>query len=143
MVRNVSAVTIAAPASKVWTALTQREFVKLWQFGSELITDWNVGSSIRFKTVWEQQVFEQWGTVLEFSPASMLRYTLFAPRPGLADIPENYFEMNYILAENGGSTDLIIAQIDNRENAVQEDPQDVASNPMLASLKNIVENVVL
>jgi hypothetical protein len=45
---------------------------------------------------------EQWGTVLEFTPTQKLSYSLFAPRPGLEDKPENYFEMIYSLTSENG-----------------------------------------
>ena len=59
-------------------------------------------------------MFEQWGTVLEFAPTKLLKYSLFAPRPDLADSPENYFFMSYALNEAGGSTTLTITQDDPR-----------------------------
>jgi uncharacterized protein YndB with AHSA1/START domain len=140
MARNVSTVMIATPANRVWAVLTEPEFIKQWQYGSLLTTDWNVGNGIRFKTEWQGQVFEQWGTVLEFSPCQRLRYSLFAPRPGLEDRPENYFEMEYVLTEQAGGTLLEIVQVDNRDGAVQEDSQDESSNPILAALKSIAES---
>ena len=77
--------------------LTKPALVKLWQYGSDLITNWEVGSIIRFRTEWEGKVFEQWGEVLEVKPPELLKYSLFAPRPGLEDKPENYFIMSYVL----------------------------------------------
>lgn len=139
MARNISTVMIAARASRVWSALTDPLLVSKWQYGSVLSTEWNVESPICFKTEWQGQVFEQWGTVLEFCPFQTLRYSLFAPRPGLADKPENYFEMEYVLTERPAGTLLEIVQIDNRDGAVQEAPQDEKSNPVLTTLKSVVE----
>jgi hypothetical protein len=65
---------------------------------------------------------------------------LFAPRPDLEDKPENYFIMNYVLTAENGQTKLEIIQEDNRPNAVQEEPQG-EENPVLQSLKNIVETI--
>jgi uncharacterized protein YndB with AHSA1/START domain len=138
MPKNISTLNIKASPQKVWEALTKPELVKKWQFGSELITDWKVGGSIRFKAVWEGKVFEQWGTVLEFKPFELIKYSLFAPRPGLEDKLENYFVMNYILKSENGFTHLEIIQEDNRPNAVQEDPQG-EENPILKGLKQVVE----
>ena len=138
MVTNVSSITINASLQKVWDTLIQAEFVKLWQYGSDLQTNWEVGSKIKFVTEWEGKIFEQWGTVLEFTPTSKLRYSLFAPRPDLEDKPENYFEMIYTLTSNNGQTKLEIIQEDNRPNAVQEDKQG-EENPILMMLKQIAE----
>ena len=140
MAINISKITINASPEKVWTALTAPELVKLWQYGSELITSWEPGTDIRFRTEWNDQVFEQWGKVLEFHPADTLIYTLFAPRPDREDIPENYFEMKYKLTPDGHATKLEIIQTDNRPNAVQE-PEQGEENPVLAMLKEIAEGL--
>ncbi|WP_276134064.1 SRPBCC family protein [Polluticoccus soli] len=136
---NISTLTINAPKEKVWDALTKPELVKLWQFGSVLTTDWNVGSSIRFSTEWQGEAFEQWGTVLDVRPYDFLQYNLFAPRPGLEDKPENYFIMSYVLTDTeDGHTQLQIKQDDNRPGAEQEEPQG-EENPVLQALKKVAE----
>lgn len=138
MAINISTVTINAPVQKVWETLTQPELVKLWQYGSDLLTAWQVGSEIKFTTKWDDKIFEQWGKVLEIKPNELIKYSLFAPRPGLEDRPENYFVMSYILSPENGKTKLEIVQEDNRPNAVQEEPQG-EENPVLKSLKMIAE----
>ncbi|MCF3107584.1 SRPBCC domain-containing protein [Niabella sp. CC-SYL272] len=138
MVTNISKITIDARPQKVWNALTLPELVKQWQYGSELTTDWQPGSPIRFTAKWQDQVFEQWGTVLEMQPYRQIVYNLFAPRPGLEDRPEHYFTMYYLLTENNGKTELEIRQLDNRPGARQEPPQG-DENPVLQALKKIAE----
>lgn len=139
MAKNISKVIINASLSKVWDALVRPELVKQWQYGSNLLTDWKVGNEIRFYSEWEGNVYEQWGKVLDFSPYSLIKYSLFAPRPGLEDKPENYFVMSYILHGEGDSTELIIEQDDNRpEISTQESNKD-DDNPILLELKKLVE----
>jgi uncharacterized protein YndB with AHSA1/START domain len=139
MATNISRVKIKAPLQKVWDILTKPEFVKQWQYGSELVTDWKVGSDIRFKTEWEGKTYEQWGKVLDFRQNEIIKYSLFAPRPDLEDKPENYFEMSYVLTIDNEQTKLEIIQEDNRPGAVQEEPQG-EENPILQGLKLIAEN---
>lgn len=138
MATNISTIRINASIQKVWDAITKPELVKLWQYGSDLLTNWEVGSDIKFRSEWEGKVFEQWGKILEIKPAEFLKYSLFAPRPDLEDNPENYFIMNYVLTNENGQTKLEIIQEDNRPNAVQEEPQG-EENPILKSLKDIAE----
>lgn len=139
---SISKVTIDAPAERVWDALTKPELVKQWQYGSDLITDWRVGSPIRFRTEWEGSVLEQWGTVTSFLSNERLSYTLFAPRPGLEDKPENYFTMTYCLLEHDSKTTLTVTQEDPRERpsdeAAPEEPE--GENPILQCLKRLVED---
>jgi uncharacterized protein YndB with AHSA1/START domain len=130
---------INAPAERVWEVITQPALVKQWQYGSDLYTDWQPGSSIRFVTVWDGKTFEQWGKVLEYKPVELIRYSLFAPRPGLEDKPENYFEMVYRLSSAGSHTQLEIMQEDNRPHATQEAEQG-EENPVLKMLKQVAEN---
>ena len=138
MAINVSMISVNTPASKLWKVITDPAFVKSWQYGSDLETSWEVGAPIRFKTAWENNVFEQWGIVLEYQPFKVLRYTLFAPRPGMEDSPENYFEMIYQLTESGATTLLKIIQEDNRPGAVQE-PLQGEENEVLKGLKALAE----
>ena len=138
MAINISTIKINAPIHKVWDIITKPEFVKLWQYGSDLLTTWESGSDIRFRTEWEDKVFEQWGKVLEFRPNEIVKYSLFAPRPDLEDKAENYFIMSYVLTDDNGHTILEIIQEDNRPNAVQEEPQG-EENQVLRSLKQLAE----
>lgn len=139
MATNISTIVLNASVEKVWNALTQPELVKQWQYGSDLLTTWKTGSEIRFRNEWDGQVFEQWGTVLEVVPNQKIKYSLFFPRPGLEDKPENYFIMNYVLTEENQKTKLEIIQEDNRPGAVQEEPQG-EKNPILQGLKTLIES---
>ncbi|WP_426483513.1 SRPBCC family protein [Flavobacterium sp. 2] len=138
MATNISTIVLNAPIEKVWNALTKPELVKQWQYGSNLVTNWEKGTEIRFRNEWEGQVFEQWGTVLEVIPNQKISYSLFFPRPGLEDKPENYFIMNYVLSEENQKVKLEIIQEDNRPGAVQEESQG-EENPILQGLKALIE----
>jgi uncharacterized protein YndB with AHSA1/START domain len=139
MKTSESTVTILAPAKKVWLALTTPSLVKQWQYGSDLLTTWEVGTSIVFRNEWNGQVFEQKGTVLEFSPESRLKYSLFVPRPDLQDIPEHYFFMTYELAEGGGTTSLLVRQEDPRPSPPDESSGGDDGPDVLSDLKELVE----
>jgi len=135
---SASKVIIDAPASRVWKALTKPELVKQWQYGTDLSTDWQIGSPITFRNEWEGTIYEQKGTILEIEPNKLMKYTLFAPRPGLEDKPENYFTMTYSLEEADGKTILTIIQDDPREQIPQEQA-DENENSVLDGLKKLVE----
>ncbi len=138
MATNISTIRLNTSKGRVWETLTNPELVKRWQYGSDLITNWEVGSDIKFSTEWQGKVFEQWGKVLEFRPPELLRYSLFAPRPGLEDKAENYFIMTYVLTTENEQTRLEIIQEDDRPNAKQEEPQG-EENAVLQLLKKVAE----
>jgi uncharacterized protein YndB with AHSA1/START domain len=140
---TTSKITLNASPARVWEALTRPELVKQWQYGTELITDWREGGPIVFRSEWQGHVFKQKGTVLEVKPEQLVKYTLFAPRPGLEDRPENYFTMSYLLEELGDQTRLTIIQDDPREQQSQdqseEQPEDESENSVLQTLRKLVE----
>ncbi|MBK8391235.1 MAG: SRPBCC domain-containing protein [Saprospiraceae bacterium] len=140
MAINVSIVQIKASKEKVWQAITDPDHVKSWQYNSELITTWKVNESINFSTPFGDSIYKQWGTVIAFQPYDMVKYSLFAPRPGMEDLPENYFIMTYVLTAIDEGTELEIIQEDNRPNAIQEDKQG-EENPVLMALKVLSENL--
>jgi uncharacterized protein YndB with AHSA1/START domain len=137
---STSGVTINAPRDVVWAAVTLPEYVRLWQYNSELRTDWIVGHPIRFNAEWQGQTFEQWGTVLEVDEPTRLRYSLFAPRPGLDDLPENYFTMTYELTDVDDGTRVTFIQEDPRESEVDGDDAD-EDNPVLVALRDLAEGI--
>jgi uncharacterized protein YndB with AHSA1/START domain len=143
---SVSTIAINASPQTVWTALTDALHVARWQYGSVLSTDWSVGSPIRFTTQWQGETFEQWGTVLSFDEPTLVRYSLFAPRPDLADVPENYFTMTYELKGDDDTTTVIITQSDPRvpyasEGGHEHVVDDDEANPVLLALKDVAESI--
>lgn len=141
MATHTSAITVHASAQKVFDALTQPELVARWQFGRKLITTWEAGSAIRFRTEWDgnARVLEQWGTVLEVRANELVRYNLFTPRPGSEDRIENYCVTSYVLTEGDGptkgQTQVELRQEDGRAHALGQAPLE----NILLSLKEVVE----
>jgi uncharacterized protein YndB with AHSA1/START domain len=134
-----SVVSIHAPASKVWLALTVPDLVKQWQYGSDLLTTWEPGTPIVFRNEWDGQTLEQRGTVIEFTPPSRLKYSLFFPAPDLQDIPEHHFFMTYELSESGGATSVLIRQEDPRPSPTDESSGGEEGPDVLSQLKELVE----
>ncbi len=131
--------TIHAPASRVWEALTQPELIKQYFFGSDIVTDWKVGSPIYYRGEWQGRSYEDKGTVLEFEPNKRLVATHWSPLSGVPDIPENYHMVTYLLQEHDGNTDVTILQ---DHNASEEEKQHSEQNwqMVLTGLKRLVES---
>src|SRR5512136_1854258 len=111
-------VTISAPTSRVWDALTKPELVKQYLFGTQMTTDWRVGSPITYEGTWEGKAYKDKGKVLQVEPGKLLVSTFWSALAGLPDVPENYQTVRYELASEGSRTRLTITQ-DN--NATRED----------------------
>jgi uncharacterized protein YndB with AHSA1/START domain len=103
-------ITIAAPAQRVWEALTDPAQVKQYMWGSEVVSDWTKGGSLIYRGMWEGKPFEDKGTILEIDPPRLLRTTYYSPMSGKPDVPENYAEVSYTLTPNGSGTTLTVTQ---------------------------------
>ncbi len=125
--------TINAPASKVWDALTKPDQIKQYLFGTQVTTDWKVGSPITYKGEWKGK-----GKVLEVEPGKRLVSTFWSALAGLPDVPENYKTVGYELSPAGDKTKLTITQ-DN--NASQEEATDAEKNwhMVLDGIKKLLE----
>ena len=131
--------TINAPASKVWEALTKPELIKQYMFGTEVTTDWKVGSPITYKGEWEGKGYEDKGKILKFDPEKSLVSTHWSPLSGVPDAPENYHTVTYQLSEKDGKTEVSIMQ-DN--NATEDEKSHSEQNwrTVLDSMKKLLEN---
>lgn len=92
-----SSIEIHAPLEKVWTVLTHPNYIKLYLFDTETITDWKVGSPIVFQGVYNEVSYKDKGIVKENKPFEILSYEYWSGFSGLEDLPENYSLITYKL----------------------------------------------
>jgi len=133
-----SATTINAPASKVWDALIKPELIKQYLFGTEVTTDWRVGSPITYKGEWEGKTYEDKGKVLQIEKGKLLVSTFWSSLSGLADIPENYKTVRYELSADDKGTRLTITQ-DNNISQEEADHSGQNWETVLEGIKKLVE----
>ena len=129
---------VNAPASKVWDALTSPSLIKQYLFGTEVTSDWKVGSPITYRGEWEGKSYEDKGEILQIEPDKLLVSTFWSSLAGLPDLPENYKTVRYELSPEGSRTKLTITQ-DN--NATQEEADHSTQNwtTVLDKLKELLE----
>ncbi|MCL2323842.1 MAG: SRPBCC domain-containing protein [Oscillospiraceae bacterium] len=92
-------VLVKESEEKIWDVLTKSEYTKHYMFGCEVISDWTVGSDIKFTGRFMGRKMYTRGTVLEYKPYEYIKYSSFDPRLELEDIPENYIYTSYILTK--------------------------------------------
>lgn len=130
--------TIHAPASKVWDAITRPHLIKQYLFGTDVISDWKVGSPIIYKGEWQGKAFEDKGTILEMEPQKTLISTHWSPLSGVPDTPENYHQVTYSLLEQNGETEVTITQ-DNNASEQEKEHSEQNWKQVLEGLKNLLE----
>jgi len=128
-----TAIAIKAPAEKIWEALTDPELIKQYLFGVDLVSDWQVGSSVTYRRVWEGKPFEDKGKIVEMEPNKTMKASYWTAFSGREDKPENYDMVTYELAEEEGVTTLAVTQ----ENNFSQEEVDRAAKNWAGVLENI------
>ena len=142
-----NSITINAPASKVWNALTNPEETKKYMFGCEAVSDWKIGSPLLWKGNYEgQEMIFVKGNIVSIEPGKLLAYTTIDPNSPIEDSPENYLTVTYKLAEQNGQTIFTVTQGDYAKVADGEKRYNDSYNggegwnPILVEIKKLVEN---
>jgi uncharacterized protein YndB with AHSA1/START domain len=135
----IKSVVVNAPRAKVWDALTNPAKVAQYMHGTNLSTDWRVGSPIIWRGEWKGHSYVDKGTVLAFEPERLLATTHWSPMGGTADAPENYHTVTYELAEEGGRTTLTLTQDNNATQAEADAMAEKNWGPVLQGLKATAE----
>lgn len=125
--KMVYTTTVKAPIEKVWAALTQPEWVKQYFFGTDLITNWEIGQAVVFKGEWEGQGYEDRGVVLEFVPEKRLAFSYLSNWSGKEDLPENHLWVCYEVNALGNETVLTIEQTNYDEERATHSKENWAS----------------
>lgn len=132
--------TIDASASAVWKALTDKEMIKQYFYGTEVESDWKEGSPMTFRGTWKGQKYEDKGTVLEVKEEKRLKTSYWSSMSGMEDKPENYATVTYELERKSGHghTALTITQKGFRDREAYEHSVD-GWKQVLINLKVLLE----
>lgn len=107
-------ISIHAPATKVWDALTNPGQTKKYMFGCEALSDWKPGSPLIWKGTFNGvEMIAVKGNVVSIDAPRSLVYTVIDPNnPKVPDLPENYLTITCHLTERDGETTLEVSQGD-------------------------------
>ena len=134
---------VNAPPATVWKALTSSSSMKQFFFGSDIDTDWKVGSPIRFRGEWKGKPYEDKGTIQTTDASRRLAFTHWSPLSGMEDKPENYHVVSFDLSPSGSGTEVVLTQtnLNDAEPLTDENRQEYTKNwtMVLEGLKKVVE----
>lgn len=133
-------VTVDATPEQAWQALTNPDAVREWMVGTEVSTDWQVGSPITWRGELGGKPYEDKGEVLEADPPHRLSVTHYSPLMGQEDRPENYHTVTYTLAADGDSGPTTVT-LEQDGNESQEQAEQFAQNwqAMLDAYRTVAE----
>lgn len=90
-----SDIEIKSTPEKLWDVLTNPEKIKEYLFGTQVQTDWEVGSPILFQGEYDGQQYTDKGNVIENKENELLKYDYWSAFSGLEDKSENYSSVTY------------------------------------------------
>lgn len=130
--------TVDASKEKVWEALVTPKIIKQYFFGTEVKSDFRVGSKIVWKGEWDGRPYEDHGEIREAQPGRLLQFTHISPGSGEKDVEENYRVVTIILDDKNGKTKVTLTQ-DNNPNDEAREKSEQNWQGMLDGLKKVVE----
>ena len=132
-------IVINSSPEKIWDALTNPDKIKRYLFGTETITDWEVGSPIIFQGEYQGHKYKDKGIVLENKLNEIISYDYWSGFSGLEDKRENYSTIIYkIEKDDNNKTTFSWTQI----GFANEEGQAHSENNllgMLEAIKKLVE----
>lgn len=131
-------IVINAEVAKVWDALVNKEIIKQYMFGTETTSDWTKGSAISFTGEYNGTQYKDGGKILEIEPNKILSYTYWSSMSGLADVPENYAVVTFMLDNVDDGIELTVEQSKIPTESMYENSKNHWGF-VLKNIKNIVE----
>ena len=119
-------------------ALTDPAQVSRWMVGTDVATDWQVGSPITWRGEMNGRAYEDKGQILVADRPSRLSMTHYSPLMGQPDEPESYHTVTYDLSPKGRGTRVVLTQ-DGNESAEQAEQFSANWQGMLDALKSTVD----
>jgi uncharacterized protein YndB with AHSA1/START domain len=135
-----TSITINAPPSKVWKALTTPALIKKYLMGTDVSTDWKEGSPISYTGEYNGKKYKDKGVIKKIEPQKIFQSTYLSSMSGKENKPENYNLVTYKLKEQAGKTIVTLTQ-DN--NATEKEKEHSTENwkSVLKKLKELAENI--
>src|SRR5258708_17808416 len=142
-------IEISAPVHKVWDALTKAVYTRQWvsNFGitdGAIVSDWKMGSPVRWKDKDGNVVVE--GTVTVLDPNKLLRFTVFDVRSKERPPVTEEDGITYQLTPKGSKTILRVRQGDFSvmpEGAKHRDMSAEIWDRVLLNVKELAESHVV
>ena len=132
-------IIINAEPSMVWDALTNPEKIRQYLFGTNAISDWEVGSPITYEGVYQGKAYKDRGTILQSEPERIFQSTYWSSMSGTEDKPENYATVTYELSKENNGTRLTLTQ-DNCKTPEQKKHLEGNWAMVLEGLKKVAED---
>ena len=139
-------IVIHATVSKIWDVLINPEKIKVYLYGSNVITDWKVGSEILFtrdrlhpKAPISEKLIVDRGNILEIEKEKLLSFSFYSSMEGYPDLPENYSIVSYTLNRQDVNSFRLDYRRTNIPIEIEKRNQDKFMPGMMEQIKMLAE----
>ena len=133
-----ASIDLKVSIDKVWFALTDKEMIKQYFWGTEINSDWKEGSPISYSGTWEGTAYEDKGFILKIEKNKTLKHSYWSSFWGTEFNPDDVSIITYELSENGDVTTLTVTQEGFKDQ--QSRDHSVGNwNGILTNIKNLLE----
>lgn len=133
-----TSILINATIEEVWDAITKPELVKQYFFGTDLVTTWEVGTSVCFKGSWEGKEYEEKGVVQTCVPFQSLSYTFESDEKDGSDVAESHKHITYEIVPKDTGVEVSICQTAETEEEAKKSEQNWSL--VLDGMKKMLES---
>lgn len=131
-------ISIHAPVTKVWHALTNPSTIKKYMFGTSVTSAWHEGSEITWQGEFNGKAYEDHGVIQIFEPNKHLQYTHTTGKIN-GHVSGHTHLVDIQLTSFGNETHVALTQDNNADEKAQQESEKNWNN-MLVSLKELLEN---
>lgn len=131
--RVTTSVDLDASIANVWHALTDKDMIKQYFWGTEIKTDWKECSPISFSGTYEGTSYEDKGFILKFKKEAIISYSYWSSFWGTEFNPDELSIITYELTEKGTLTTLRVTQEGFKDTE--------ARNHSLENWKEVLKNI--
>lgn len=137
LIASANCLINSAP-TKVWFALTDKETIKEYFYGTETNTNWQVGSKIVFSGNWNGTLYQDIGFILKNENEKLLQYSYWSSFWGEAPSPNDFSIVTYELSRENNSTHITVTQQGFKDEE-SKSHSVLAWESLLANLKSLLE----
>ena len=141
-----SSIVIHAPVSKIWDLLINPKKIKMYLYGSDVITDWNTGSEILFtrdrlhsKAPLAEKPIVDRGKVLKIEKERLLKFSFYSSMEGYPDLTENYSIVSYTITRLDVNSFRLNYVRNNIPIEIEKNNQDKFMPGMMKQIKVLAE----
>ncbi len=134
-----ASININASTAEVWNALTNKELIKEYFFGTDANTDWKEGSPISFTGTWEGTTYEDKGTILKIEKEKLLQHDYWSSFWGNDVGTDERSVITYEITGNETAETTLTVKQDGFKDASSRDHSTGNWQGILKNIKKLLE----